>query len=67
MRLRGHKKLGRTPFVELTTSECAPCNAIKDSLSDPLMVDAFSGVYLIRFMRRSGGIISDQEDLIPVS
>jgi hypothetical protein len=41
-------KVKRTPFVELTTPRCPPCMAIQKSLKDARMVDAFTGVYLIR-------------------
>lgn len=38
---------GRDPFVELTAIWCAPCQALRKHLDDPLMVDAFTGTYVI--------------------
>jgi len=40
--------LGRQPYVEFYADWCPPCNAIKDSLGDPRMVDAFAGTYIIK-------------------
>jgi thiol:disulfide interchange protein len=42
------KARGQVAVVEVTASWCKPCVAIKRSLDDPLMVDAFRGVHLIR-------------------
>jgi thiol:disulfide interchange protein len=42
------RKRGLQPVAELTADWCKPCKAIKRYLDDPLMVDAFKGVYLIR-------------------
>lgn len=39
---------GRKPFVEFYATWCAPCKALTKHSGDPLMVDAFDGVYLIR-------------------
>jgi thiol-disulfide isomerase/thioredoxin len=41
--------LGQTPFVEFDATWCPPCKAITVSLADqnPLILDAYRGVYLI--------------------
>jgi thiol-disulfide isomerase/thioredoxin len=41
--------LGQKPFVEFDATWCSPCNAITTSLADqnPLILDAYHGVYLI--------------------
>jgi hypothetical protein len=36
------------PFAYVGASWCAPCNAIKDNLDQPLMRDAFRGTYVIK-------------------
>lgn len=42
--------MGQTPFVEFYADWCPPCLALRKSLDqgDPLMVDAFEGVYIIQ-------------------
>lgn len=40
--------LGRQPYVEFYADWCPPCNAIRDSLGDPRMVEAFAGTYIIK-------------------
>jgi thiol:disulfide interchange protein len=40
--------LGRAPFVEITAEWCAPCKALRASLDDPSMRDAFAGTYIIQ-------------------
>lgn len=42
------RRRGLLPVVEVAAEWCPPCRALKRSLGDPLMVDAFRGVYLIR-------------------
>jgi hypothetical protein len=42
------KKSGLNPAAELTATWCKPHAAIKHYLGDPAMVDAFTGVRLIR-------------------
>ncbi len=42
------KSKGLKPFVEFAAGWCEPCQAIKKSLGDPLMKDAFKGTYIIR-------------------
>ncbi len=42
------RKRGLQPVAELTADWCKPCKAIKRYLGDPMMVDAFKGVHLIR-------------------
>lgn len=40
--------LSRQPYVEFYADWCPPCNAIRDSFSDPRMVEAFAGTYIIK-------------------
>lgn len=40
--------LGRQPYVEFYADWCPPCNAIRESLSDERMIDAFDGTYIIK-------------------
>ncbi|HTU22231.1 MAG TPA: hypothetical protein VMG10_29600 [Gemmataceae bacterium] len=39
---------GRKPFVEFFANWCPPCLALRKSMTDPLMIEAFEGTYLIR-------------------
>ncbi len=50
---------GLTPFVELYADWCAPCQALSKSLSDPRMIDAFTGTYIIRLN------VDDWKDALP--
>jgi thiol-disulfide isomerase/thioredoxin len=36
------------PVVYVSATWCGPCNALKHSLDDPQMVDAFRGAYVIK-------------------
>jgi len=40
--------LQRKPFVEFSAEWCPPCKALAASLSDPRMVEALRGTYIIR-------------------
>lgn len=40
--------MDRQPYVEFYADWCPPCNAIRDSLEDERMVDAFTGTYIIK-------------------
>ena len=40
--------MDRQPYVEFYADWCPPCNAIRDSLDDERMVDAFTGTYIIK-------------------
>ena len=40
--------LGRDPYIEFYADWCPPCNAIKENLGDPRMVEAFAGTYIIK-------------------
>jgi thiol-disulfide isomerase/thioredoxin len=40
--------MGRHPYVEFYADWCPPCKALKESLSDERMIDAFKGTYIIR-------------------
>jgi thiol-disulfide isomerase/thioredoxin len=40
--------LGRQPYVEFYADWCPPCNAIRESLNDERMVEAFTGTYIIK-------------------
>ena len=42
------KEQGRHPYVEFYADWCPPCIALRKSLSDERMVDAFSGTYIIQ-------------------
>jgi len=35
------------PFVEVRADWCGPCRELEASMTDPLMVDAFAGTYII--------------------
>jgi thiol:disulfide interchange protein len=36
------------PYVELRADWCGPCRELEASMSDPRMVDAFAGTYVVR-------------------
>jgi hypothetical protein len=40
--------LGHKPFIEGTATWCANCAELNASLTDPRMIDAFSGTHIIR-------------------
>lgn len=42
------REAGRTPYAELTAEWCGPCKALRASLGDPRMSDAFDGTYIIQ-------------------
>ena len=42
------RRAGRHPYIEFYADWCPPCNAIKDNLGDPRMVEAFAGTYIIK-------------------
>lgn len=39
---------GRTAYVEFYADWCPPCNALRKSLGDERMVEAFTGTYIIQ-------------------
>lgn len=41
-------KLGQRPFVQFYADWCRPCRALRGSLNDPRMIDAFAGTYIIQ-------------------
>lgn len=42
------ERRGLRPFIEFTASWCPPSAAFDDSLEHPLMIQALTGIYLIR-------------------
>lgn len=42
------EELGREPYVEFYADWCPPCNALRKSLADERMVEAFAGTYIIQ-------------------
>jgi len=41
-------EMSRVPYVEFYADWCPPCNAIRESLGDERMIDAFAGTYIIK-------------------
>lgn len=43
------RAMARTPFVQIDRAQgCPPCRGLAAGLSDPRMIDAFAGTYVIR-------------------
>ncbi len=42
------KALGRSAYVEFYADWCPPCQALRKSLTDKRMIDAFAGTYIIQ-------------------
>jgi thiol:disulfide interchange protein len=42
------KAAGQRPFVEFYADWCRPCRALRNSLDDARMIDAFDGTYIIQ-------------------
>lgn len=42
------EQLGRRPYVEFYADWCPPCQAIRKSLGDERMIEAFEGTYIIQ-------------------
>lgn len=42
------KSLNLTPFVQFYADWCKPCRLLRSSMTDPLMIDAFKGTYIIK-------------------
>lgn len=45
---RKAQEAGRRPYLEVYAEWCGPCKALRSSLSDRRMVDAFIGTYIIQ-------------------
>lgn len=41
-------ELGIKPFVDFYADWCPPCRAIEENIGDELMIDAFTGTYIIQ-------------------
>jgi hypothetical protein len=39
---------GLKPFIEVSATWCGPCQKLKQSLSTPVMTDAFRGTYIVK-------------------
>ena len=50
LRLEAQKAvdIGRHPYVEFYADWCPPCNALRESIGDERMIDAFEGTYIIQ-------------------
>ena len=50
LRLEAQKAvgMGRHPYVEFYADWCAPCKALRESITDERMIDAFEGTYIIQ-------------------
>jgi thiol-disulfide isomerase/thioredoxin len=50
LRLEARKAvdMGRHPYVEFYADWCPPCKALKESIGDERMIDAFGGTYIIQ-------------------
>ena len=50
LRLEAQKAadMGREPYVEFYADWCPPCKAIRESISDERMIDAYEGTYIIQ-------------------
>jgi hypothetical protein len=42
------KEAGQKPFLEVYADWCRPCKALRNSLDDARMIDAFDGTYIIQ-------------------
>ena len=40
--------MGRHPYVEFYADWCPPCNALRESINDERMIEAFEGTYIIQ-------------------
>jgi thiol-disulfide isomerase/thioredoxin len=43
------KKLNQKVFLQIMAEWCKPCRALRASMNDPLMKEAFSGTYILQF------------------
>ncbi len=42
------RKQGLKPFIEVSATWCGPCQKLKESLSNPVMTEAFRGTYIVK-------------------
>lgn len=60
------KQQKRQPFVEFYADWCPPCQALRQNLSDPRMIEAFEGTYIIQLnLDEWKGQLSQTDFVVP--